>query len=113
MSCAHVNVVCLLLQDAVRILDILEKLDSGPLPAGIVRQSLGEARLVQLLKAQVLGYLPIEGPLDKLAQDLIGFGSPAMHQYFRDRLKKSRVAAVEAAITAKKGSNSWTHTLFG
>lgn len=102
-----------LVQDAERILAILERLDSSPLPSDSVRQAIGGERLLQLLNAQILGYLPTEGPLEKLSQDQISFGSPAMHHYFKERLQKSTVAAIEAAVKAEKGSNSWTHMIFG
>ena len=101
-----------LLQDAQLILDLLERINTGPIAADDVRQKIGGDRLLELLRAQVLGYLPLEGPLEKLPVDLIGFGSPAMHQYFRERLQKSAVTAVENAA-AKKGSSSWTHSIFG
>lgn len=72
-----------------------------------MRRAIGGERLLQLLQAQVLGYVPLEGPLDKLPQDFISFGSPAMHQYYKERLQNS------VAADAKKGSASWTHSIFG
>ena len=101
------------MQDAEQILQLLERVNESPLSANAVRREIGEARLLQLLKAQVLGSLPKEGPLEKLGEDLIGFGSPAMQQYFKERLQKSRVTALEEAAQAKRGSNSWTHMIFG
>ena len=100
-------------QDAEQILELLERISDSPLSANVVRKEIGETRLLQLLKAQVLGSLPKEGPLEKLSEDLIGFGSPAMQQYFKERLQKSRVTALEEAAQAKRGSNSWTHMIFG
>ena len=101
------------MQDAERILNVLERINEAPLKTEAVRQALGEDRLLQLLNAQVLGYLPAEGPLERLSPDLIGFGSPAMQQYFKERLQKATVAAKEVAEKAKKGSNSWTYMIFG
>lgn len=101
------------MQDAERILKLLEQINDSPLSANAVRQEIGEARLLKLLEAQVLGSLPKEGPLEKLSEDLMGFGSQAMQQYFKERLQKSRVTALEQAAQAKRGSSSWTHMLFG
>lgn len=102
-----------MVQDAERILELLEHINNSPLSANAVRQAIGEARLLQLLGAQVLGSVPKEGPLEKLSEDTIGFGSPAMQQYFKERLQKSTVTALEDAARAKRGSNSWTHMIFG
>jgi hypothetical protein len=96
-------------QDAARILKLLHALNLSPLPAASIKKAIGEARFLQLVKAQILGFLPEEGPLEKL-EGLVGLGSPAMHKYFEDRLQSS-VGKVEDRAAGQGGSSLVTGAL--
>lgn len=70
------------------MVDLLHAVHLSPLPAKAVKEAIGEGRFLQLLRAQILGFLPEEGPLEKM-EGLVGFGSPAMRKYFEERLTRA------------------------
>ena len=93
-------------QDARQIIELLDVINLSPVPATEVRAAIGETRFAQLLKAQVLGFLPLEGPLHKREAELVGFGSPAMQHYFLDRLASPSIK--KASSEGRSGWTAWT-----